>query len=109
MMTLNAVRLSGRALDLEGASRGVGGQRIGSTFRCLDAAGLKPERIPVEAEAATGDDKDRQDHPSQQSTPPRRQGSENNPGIHGKAFRSSSKCGPSRRLVQSPPQTMAVP
>jgi len=109
MMVFQPVRLGGGAFDLESSGEGVGGGGVGSTLRRLKTAGAEAERIPVEAQPPTGDEQDRDQRRHQQSPAQRGQGAQKGARAHGKTFRSSSKCGPSRRLVQSPPQTMAVP
>ena len=65
--------------------------------------------VPAEPQRLAGEREN--DHAGEDERRPR-----NRPGeaeemarAHGKAFRSSSKCGPSRRRGQSPPQTMGVP
>lgn len=109
VVTFRAFGLGDRALDLETSGEGVGGGGVRPTLRRRETARAEAERIPVEAQAPTGDEKNRHQDRGQHPPAQRGQGPEQDARAHGKTFRSSSKCGPSRRLVQSPPQTMAVP
>ncbi len=108
-MVVDASGLRDRGLDLELAGDGVrlghGGAGLGRFETPLGEA----ERVPPQTRAAT--EEDRGDESEQEGQRPA--GGADQPEqvarAHGKAFRSSSKCGPSRRRVQSPPQTMGVP
>jgi hypothetical protein len=102
---LKAARLNAGALDFQCTGAGVSGGDLGLLLRALQSARIEPERIPAQPQTAPGQQQgdDQQNH----AQPSGRAAHE--PRAHGKAFRSSSKCGPSRRVGQSPPQTMAVP
>lgn len=77
--------------------------------------GLPVERIPAQAEAAGQRDRGGGEGQRQQARGQPAQGragqaaDQKQRRLHGKALRSSSKCGPSRRRGQSPPQTRATP
>ncbi len=105
MGVLKAARLNAGALDFQSAGAGVGGGDLGLLFDPLQSARVEPQRIPAQAQAAPsqqqGDDQQGDAQPDARAR--------HEPRAHGKPFRSSSKCGPSRRVGQSPPQTMAVP
>lgn len=104
MKAVERHRLVGGPFDLEGPGGGVGTRRGGPAFGGAQTTGVQTEGIPPQAEAGRreGDDHDRR-HEGEPAP-----GSQD-PAVHGKAFRSSSKWGPSRSVVQSPPQTIAVP
>lgn len=102
---LKAARLTATALDFQSAGAGVGGGDLDLLLGPLQSARVEPERIPAQSQTAPGQQQgDDQQHDAQPDTC-----AGHEPRAHGKAFRSSSKCGPSRRVGQSPPQTMAVP
>jgi len=108
-MDVEAARLIGRPLDLEPARGGVrfGCRRPG--FGGREPAPGQAERVPAQSEAAAQRQDGDQGGSDSQGPAQGRQGAEQVERPHGKAFRSSSKWGPSRREVQSPPQTIAVP
>lgn len=99
----------GRALDLEATGGGVCDSSLGPPFSGFQTAGAEPERIPAETHASPDHGHGRDQGDSHDEPAERRQGAQDQARAHGKALRSSSKCGPSRRVGQSPPQTMAVP
>jgi len=109
VVNIEAARLFGRALDLEPTRLGVGpgGDRPG--LGCRQTAPGQIERVPAKAEAPAerhdGDKGQRHSHAPAE----RAKGAQNREAPHGNTLRSSSKCGPSRRVGQSPPQTIAVP
>nr|MBB5292462.1 hypothetical protein [Brevundimonas basaltis] len=109
MLALEPARERRRALDLETAGGGVGCGAIRPPFGGFQTTGCETEGVPAEAEPpAQPYQRDRKrDHEQQPSR--RRQGAQDGRGGHGNTARSSSKCGPSRSVGQSPPQTMAVP
>lgn len=96
-------------LDNLFAPRGdVGGGGGRALFGAFEAAGGEVERIPPQAEAGG-----QQQHQSDGDAPGQqpaegRQRPEKARSRHGKILRSSSKWRPSRRLAQSPPQTIGV-
>ena len=108
-MVVEATGLIDRALDLKPARRGVGGGGPGPLLGRLEPPLAQTERIPVDAEAPAEHEQDDEPGERRQTQAHGRQGAQDQPRVHGKAFRSSSKCGPSRRVGQSPPQTRAVP
>lgn len=107
MMKLKPTLLGGAALSFELAGSGLGLRNLGPLLQGARAALGPAERIPAKPEAVTKNDQEQHGRQQQQ-----RGGGQPWPGRerrHGNAFRSSSKCGPSRRLGQSPPQTTGVP
>ena len=54
MMAFETVRLGGRPLDLKRAGGGVGSRDLRPPLRRFETAGAEAERVPVEAQAATG-------------------------------------------------------
>lgn len=109
MMVFEAAGLFGHAFGFEPAREGVrgggGGVRLGRPQPSLGQA----ERIPAQAEAVAEPDDGEDEGRKQQTPSDRGRRPEERRHPHGNTFRSSSKCGPSRSLGQSPPQTMAVP
>lgn len=107
-MDVEAPALGRRAFMFEPPGGPVGLGRRRARFGGGDPPPGPVERVPAKAQAMRqedeGPDGDRDQH--------RRHGGtgqpEHHPGAHGKAFRSSSKCGPSRSRGQSPPQTTGV-
>ena len=67
------------------------------------------ERVPAQAKPAPHG-REGDDHGQHQNDPTSgREDAQDRHRPHGNTVRSSSKCGPSRRVVQSPPQTIGVP
>jgi len=101
--------LTGLTLGLGRAGGGFGASQIGGGLGPVGASAGEIERVPAKAEAAEqqGDEGKTGNHQRQPTH--RRQGSQDGGGSHGNTRRSSSKCGPSLSLGQSPPQTMATP
>lgn len=101
--------LFGSARNLEPARSGVldrgGGLRLGRAQPSL----RKPQRVPAKAQSVQADQHRSQNTGHDQPPAPGSQGSQDRRPPHGNTLRSSSKCGPSLRVVQSPPQIMAVP
>lgn len=108
-MAVQAAGHVARAVDLEAAGGRVGGGRAGATFSGLKPPGAEIEGIPAKPEASSEHEHNREQGEARQTPGKWRQRAQDQPRAHGKAFRSSSKCGPSRSVGQSPPQTMAVP
>lgn len=109
MMVFEAAGLFGHAFGFEAAREGARGGGGGVRLGRPQASPGQAERIPAQAEAmAEPDDREGEAH-TQQAPSDRGQHPEERQRPHGNTFRSSSKCGPSRNLGQSPPQTMAVP
>ena len=103
------------AVDLADLARRLGGSGCGLPFSHggpslgpLEPLSVEVERIPAKAEPAQHHGGRREHAHSDDQPPHGRQGREKR-GPHGNTFRSSSKCGPSRRRGQSPPQTRATP
>ena len=101
--------LTGLALGLGRAGGGVGTSQIGGGLGPIGATPREVERIPAKAEATEqyGDHGDTRE--DRRQPPERRQAAKNYGGTQGNTRRSSSKCGPSLRVGQSPPHTMATP
>ncbi len=101
--------LFGGTRDLEPARGGVldrgGGLRLGRAQPSL----RQPQRVPSKAQSVQADQHRSQHTGHDQPPAPGSQGSQERRSPHGNTLRSSSKCGPSLRVVQSPPQIMAVP
>ena len=94
-----------------GFGRSGGGLRDGCGRGGLGAvktSAAEVEGIPAKAEAAEHEGDDRQDRDAD-GQPAQRLKRPQDRRRHGNTFRSSSKCGPSRKRGQSPPQTMATP
>lgn len=98
-----------RALDLEPTGLSVRRGGPDELFGRRQTTRAKAEGIPVKAEPPSDDQNDDDQDHRRRTQAQRRQGPQDAARAHGKTFRSSSKCGPSRREVQSPPQTIAVP
>jgi len=109
MVLFETAGLGRRALDLDPAGMGVRGGGGGPLFGRRLTARADAEGVPVKTESASDDQHDDDQSHRRDPEAERRQGPQDFARGHGKAFRSSSKCGPSRRDFQSPPQTMAVP
>ena len=109
MMVFEAAGLFGHAFGFKAAREGLrrsrGGVRLGRPQTPLGEA----ERVPAQAEAVTQRYDSEGERHDQQGPAGRGQHPQERQPPHGNTFRSSSKCGPSRSLGQSPPQTMAVP
>jgi len=109
MVDVDPPGLDGRGLDLEATGGGVRLRVGGAGLGGFETAAEPVERVPAEAETVRkqddrGEGQRRGQGPSRGSDQP-----EQIARAHGKAFRSSSKCGPSRSRGQSPPQTIGVP
>lgn len=104
------------ARHLTGLAPGFGGTRGGIALGD-DGGGLGPigaasgevERVPAKAETTQNQSDDGQHGDPGHKPAQRRQGAQEGGRAHGNTRRSISKCGPSRKVGQSPPQTMAVP
>lgn len=104
MLAVQAGALVGLARLLEAAGVRVGLSRLGAGFGGAQAPAGEIERVPAQPDAMRRrQHQDDDDHGGEPGRP------RSEAGHHGKAFRSSSKWGPSRSLGQSPPQTIAVP
>ncbi len=108
MMTVGADRLFSSALDLKPARGGVGFGHSGPDLRGGQPAFGETERVPTQSEAMAQRQRRHDPEGDGQTPTPRSQGAKHVQRPHGKTLRSSSKCGPSRREVQSPPQIIAV-
>ena len=109
MMVFEAAGLFGHAFGFEAARDGVRHGGLGVRLGGSQTPPGQAERIPAQAKpmAEAGDSDDKRY--GQQAPTGRSQHPQGRQRPHGNTFRSSSKCGPSRNLGQSPPQTMAVP
>lgn len=97
------------ALDLEPTRGRVRGGGVRPCFSRLQPPLGQPQRVPAKAQRIQADQRRTQNPGHGHRPAPWGQGPQKRWRPHGNAFRSSSKCGPSLRLVQSPPQTIAVP
>jgi len=104
MMAVEAGALPGLARLFEAAGGGVAFGHVGAGLGRAQAAAGEVERVPAQADGVRRREREDQGEPDRHDGRPRFEARD-----HGKAFRSSSKCGPSRSLGQSPPQTIAVP
>lgn len=107
MKMFETAGLLGHSLGLEPARTGVGSGDRRAAFRRPQAPPRQVERIPAQTEALADDDQE--DHQRYGQHDPAGAGRQAKQGPHGNTRRSSSKCGPSRSVGQSPPHTMAVP
>ena len=102
--------LTGLRVRLGGSGGGLLDGHGGGGLGALETSPTEIERVPAKAETAEdegdhGEDSDARSEPSH-----RREGAQDRRQTgHGNTRRSSSKCGPSRRRRQSPPQTRATP
>jgi len=106
-MVFDAAGLIGQPLAFEPARAGVGDRDPGAGFRRPETPPGQVERVPVQAQPMTGHD-NQKDQPRRQGDPACR-APHAQQGPQGNTRRSSSKCGPSRSVGQSPPQTISVP
>ena len=97
------------ALDLEAAAGGVGLRDAGGRFGAPEPAFGETQRVPAEPQPLQGEQTPAQNNSGDHGPAQRRQHPQIRRRPHGNTLRSSSKCGPSFRLVQSPPQMIAVP
>ena len=109
MNLFEASALIRHGFDFKPAGRGISHGDRRTDFRCPQPALGQPERIPAEAQPVQADQRRPENPHPDQHPAPKGQGPQKRQTPHGNTFRSSSKWGPSLRLVQSPPQTMAVP
>ena len=109
MMFVETAGLPGQPLRFQSTRHRVRLSRHGSSFGGVQTPPGETERIPAQTCAVArrhgGDDGGGR----QQEPGARVQAAKQRDDPHGNTFRSSSKCGPSRSVGQSPPQTMAVP
>ena len=109
MMVFKAAVLFGPAFAFKAPRDGVrhrgGGVRLGGS----QSSPGQVERIPAKAQSMPKNDGRADERYGQQTPAGWSQHPQQRPRPHGNTLRSSSKCGPSRSLGQSPPQTMAVP
>lgn len=101
--------LVGRAFPLEPPRRGIGFGRRGPRLGGGEAAAGPVEGVPPKPQAMGEQDKGRRSGDGQGRPCGGTGRPQDAARDHGKAFRSSSKCGPSRSRGQSPPQTIGVP
>ena len=106
---IEAGDLARLTLGLGGAGGGLRGRDGRDLFGALGAASVELERVPAKAETAQDDGRRSQSREADDDPAGRGQAPEKDKRPHGKTFRSSSKCGPSRKDGQSPPQTRATP
>lgn len=101
--------LPGLTQGLGRAGGGIGTGQIGGGLGPVGAAAGQIERVPAKAETAEHNGHD--GHASEDHRQPtdRGQAAKKRGGAHRNTRRSSSKWGPSRKVGQSPPQTMATP
>lgn len=108
-MPLKFSDLGVRSLDLQAARGGVGAGGFGLCFGGVESMSGAIERIPPQPKSLADDCQQAKTRRQRQKPAERIEDAQKGERPHGKAFRSSSKCGPSRRRGQSPPQTTAVP
>ena len=101
--------LADGAFDLEPPGGRIELRRHGARFGRLQTAARPVERIPPKPERMDQDDQGGDSRYSRTGPEGRLRQRRRHAGAHGNTFRSSSKCGPSRNVDQSPPPTMAVP
>ena len=109
MKMIEAAGLVGHAFRFETAGQGVGVRRGDPGLGPRQPTLAQAERVPAQAEAMAEDDRDDEQRRNRQPPAERRQDPQDGQSLHGNTFRSSSKCGPSRSVSQSPPQMIAVP
>ena len=97
------------ALVREAAAGGVGLRDAGGRFGAPEPAFGETQRVPAEPQPLQGEQTPAQNNSGDHGPAQRRQHPQIRRPPHGNTLRSSSKCGPSFRLVQSPPQMIAVP
>ncbi len=102
--------LIGLTLGFGGSGGGLLGGDDGRGLGAVQPSSVEVERVPAKAKAAEDDGEGGQNGDAEGEPAHRRQGPQDRRQTdHGNTFRSSSKCGPSRRRGQSPPQTRATP
>lgn len=109
MMALNPLRLCLSALDLQPTRGQVAVQGFGPRPGGLQPSTSDVEGIPAQSDAPPDYHKQNQHNGQHHAPPPGAEHPQNGGRPHGNTLRSSSKCGPSRSVGQSPPQTMGVP
>jgi len=109
MKVFETAGLIGRAFGFEDASHRLRARSGGCGLGPRQTSSGDTERIPAQSDAVSQDREGYGEHRQQRQPANRRQRPEEGGRAHGNTFLSSSKCGPSRRVGQSPPQTMAVP
>ncbi len=97
------------ALGFGRTSNGLGMRQIGSGLGPVSAPSRQIERVPPEAEASQQQGDSRHTHQDQGEPAEGCQTASERADVHGNTRRSSSKWGPSLKVGQSPPQTMATP
>lgn len=107
MAMFETAGLVGRPLGFEPTRGGVGDRCPEAGFRRAEAPPRQVERIPAQTDPATDSDRENRHRRGQYDPADRGRQAKQRP--HGNTRLSSSKCGPSRSVGQSPPQTMAVP
>ena len=109
MMFVEAAGLPGQPLRFHSTRHCVRLSRHGSSLGGVQAPPGDTERVPAQTCAVADGHRGDGDGRRQQQPGGRVQAAKQCEAPHGNTFRSSSKCGPSRSVGQSPPQTMAVP
>lgn len=109
MNLVEATGLIPGGLDLQPSGGGIGDSDGVPGFSGFPPALRQPQRIPANPQPVQGDQAQGQCRPDEHGPAPGRQSAQPRQPPHGNTRRSSSKWGPSRRRVQSPPQMIAVP
>lgn len=107
MKMFETTGLIGHPLGLEATRSGVGDGDRDAGFRRPEAPPGQIERVPTETQSVAR--YGRQHRQSRRQHDPAGRGRKAKQAPHGNTLRSSSKCGPSRSVGQSPPHTMVVP
>ncbi len=107
MTVVETAGLIGRAFDFEPTRGGVGDGCPEAGFSRAETPPREVEGIPAQTDPAADRDRYNRHHHGQHG--PADRGRQAKQGPHGNTRLSSSKCGPSLSVGQSPPHTMAVP
>lgn len=107
MKMFETAGLIGHAFAFEPARAGIGDGPFGAGFSRAQAPPRQVERVPSQSEPMA--DSGREERQRHGQDDPAHRGRKTKQGPHGNTRLSSSKCGPSLSVGQSPPHTIAVP